>query len=51
MIALQKKGGVHVLEDLDYYTPITLQSTDLNILSWALRNSLQIVAGYLIETE
>ena len=51
VITLLKKGGRHVLEDLDDYRPIALQNTELKILACFLANRWQIVASDLIGTE
>ena len=44
VITLLKKGGRHVWEDLNDYSPITLLNTELKILAWILANcSLSLV--------
>ena len=48
MIPLQKKGGMHVWEELEDYRPITLLNTELKILVWILVNCSWIVVGDLI---
>ena len=51
VITLLKKGGRHVLGDLDDYKPITLLNTELKILAQVLANCLQLVISDLIGPE
>ena len=51
VITLLKKGGRHVWERLDDYRPITLLSTELNILARVLANRLLVVISDLISIE
>ena len=47
VITLLKKGGRHIWEGLDYYRPMTLQNTELNILAMILANRLQLIISDL----
>ena len=51
VITLLKKGGRHVWEGLDDYSPITLLNTELKILARVLANRLQLVISDLIGSE
>ena len=51
VITLLKKGGKHVLEDLDDYRPIILLNTKLKILARIFANCLLLVISDLIEPE
>ena len=51
VIILLKKGGWHVWEGLDDYSPITPLNTELQILSRDLANRLQLVISDLIDPE
>ena len=51
MVTLLKKGGKHVLEELDDYRPITLLNPELKILVRVLANRLQVVISDLIGPE
>ena len=51
LIALLKKGGMHVWERLDDYRPITLLNTELKILARVLANRLHVVISDLIGPE
>ena len=51
VITLLKKGGRHILEELDHYKFITLLNTELKIWARVLANRLQLVISDLIWPE